>query len=135
MIYFLVALICFIIYSLVVDWLRFKGKSERASYEVDKYNYLIEKEPSNPMYYCKRGTAYQIKQNFINANLDFRKALELIEEGSPVETKDMIIGKLKMNIAYTAKPLSWSKNGPKDHSKNFLMYSLIDRLGNMRYNF
>jgi len=47
----------------------------------------------------------------------------------------MIIGKLKMNIAYTAKPLSWSKNGPKDHSKNFLMYSLIDRLGNMRFNF
>lgn len=135
MIYVLIALACFIIYSLVVDWLRFKGKCERASYEVDKYSYLIEKEPLNPMHYCKRGTAHQINQNFIDANLDFRKAVEMIEKGSSVENKDMIIGKLKMNIGYTAKPLSWSKNGPKDYSKNLLMYSLIDRLGNMRYNF
>lgn len=135
MIYLLIAFIFFLIYSLVVDWLRFKGKSERAYYEVDKYSYLIEQEPANPMHYCKRGTAYQISQNFINANLDFRKALDLIEEGSSVDNKELIIGKLKINIEYTTKPLTWSKNGPRDYSKNFLMYSLIDRLGNMRYNF
>jgi hypothetical protein len=74
-------------------------------------------------------------QNLKSADFDFRKALDMIRKGFPIENKDEIESKLLMNLRYTQKPLPWSKSGPKDYSKNWFMYFLIERLGARRYNF
>lgn len=133
--YVLLAFVVFCVYKLTITWLRFRAIGERTFYELDKIQYLIDKDPSNPVLYCNRGTIHQMSQNFIEANLDFRKALEMIENGAPVAKREDLIEKLIINLEYTKKPLPWSKKGPMDYSKSWLMYFLIKRFGAKRYNF
>jgi hypothetical protein len=135
MLYILIALVVFIVYKLTVAWIQLRELSEKIFYELDKIQFQIDKDPSNPILYCKRGSIHQMGQNFIAANLDFRTALEMIENGATVSKPEELKQRLFMNLEYTKKPLSWSKNGPKDYSNNWLMYFLIERLGAKRFNF
>lgn len=135
MIYFLLAIVVFFIYKLTVSWLQFRNLKDRTDYELDKIQFKIESDPDNPLLYCKRGTIHQMGQNLKSADLDFRRALDMIRKGFPIENKVDVESKLLMNLRYTEKPLPWTKSGPKDYSNNWFMYFLIERLGGRRYNF
>lgn len=133
--YILLALLLFWVYKFTIAWIQFREIKNRYSYELDKIQSLIDKNPANPILYCKRATIHQIAQNFIDANLDYRKALEMVKNGAPVDRRDDFERKVIGNISYTAKPLPWSKNGPKNMSNSWLVFFLIDRFGDKRYNF
>lgn len=133
--YILLAFTGFLVLRLTWSWFNFRALKERNLYEFEKNQLEIEKNPNSAILFCKRGTFYQIGQNFILANLDYRQALDMIEKDASFENKEEIKAKLKMNIKYTVKPLPWSKNGPKDLSRNWLAFFLIERLGDRRFNF
>jgi hypothetical protein len=133
--YFLLALGAFLVYQLTRSWLQFREIKGNCFYELGKIQNLIKENPSNPILYCRRGSIYQNCQNFIDANLDFRKALEMVKNGAPVAKKEELINTIIMNLKYTEKPLPWSRRGPKDLSNSWLVYFLIERFGGKRNNF
>jgi hypothetical protein len=130
--YVLIALAVLFIIGLTKAYYRLKQIVERTEWDLRKVEAKIKEDPLNPHLLCGRGTLYHLRQDFNSANLDYNRALELID--SKGNNKDLV-GKIKLNITYTEKPLPWSSGTPKDSSKNFLLYFLIDRLGNKRYNF
>lgn len=108
---------------------------DRLKFYLLKIDLEIHENPENALHFCRRGSLYMQMQNFPKANADFRHANELIEKGFQITEKDKFSERLKSNISFTQKPLPWSKNGPKNLSKSTLTFFLIERFGNIRYQF
>ena len=120
------------IYKLTRAWIQFREIKDRYFFELDRVQTLIDKNPANPILYCKRGTVHQIAQNFLDANLDYRKALEMVRNGAPVARREDLERTIILNIKYTEKPLPWLKKGPKNMSNNWVAFLLIEQLGGKR---
>ena len=133
--YILLVLGLFIVYKLFRAWYAFKDLKEECEFYLSKIELELKEKPDNPVLLCKRGTIFQMTQNFLKANLDFKTALFMINNGAKVANRDELINKIEMNISYTEKPLPWRKKDPKDLSNNWLAFFLIKRLGGKRYNF
>lgn len=131
----LLIIFVFFIYKYLHARYVFGRIQEQITFYLYKIELEINEQPDNPMLYCRRGSLYQKLQDFPKAYDDFRHALSLIDEGWPIPEKEKILSKLALNIRFTQKPLPWSKNGPMDHSGNAFYYFLIERFGDMRYQF
>ena len=133
--YVLLAFGLFFIYKLFKAWYVFRNVKEESEFYLEKVERGLKEYPDNPILFCVRGSIFQTRQNFLKANLDFNTALHMINNGAKVADREDLINKIEMNISYTEKPLSWTKNGPKDLSKSWFTYFLIERLGHRRVNF
>lgn len=108
---------------------------EKFLFNLKQVNQLIEKDPGNALYYCRRGSINMKMQNLVKARDDFRYALTLIDNGFPAANREMLVSNILLNIKFTEKPLPWSGKGPKDYSKSAMFYFLVDRFGDLRYHF
>jgi len=133
-IYILIAIILFFCFKLLQAKHFLRQIKEKNEFHLLKIEQALMLEPDNPILYCIRGSIYQRSQNFILANIDYKKALSMITDKTEYKGKNLksiLFG----NIKYTEKPHPWVKGGPKDLSNSGLAYYLIDRFGYLRYNF
>lgn len=108
---------------------------EKYLFNLIQVNQLIEEDPGNALYYCRRGSINMKMQNLVKARDDFRYALTLIDNGFPAANKEKLVSNILLNTKFTEKPLPWSGKGPKDYSKSAMFYFLVVWFGDKRYNF
>jgi len=138
---FLIVLFLFIAYKLLKAKFNLKYLKEDIEYHLFKINEEILNDRYNPLLYAKRGSMYQMIQDFPKANNDFYKALSLLNVGEKprYKGKEPIVNdfeeSLLKNIKYTEKPHPWVKYGPRDLSNNWFAFFLIERFGYKRRNF
>jgi len=122
-------------YTYIKSQYHYNVLRERVQWRIGKINKEIENDTSNFMAYCRRGTQYQIMQDFKKSNEDFLFALSIIEKECNSEQGKRDIGLIQQAIDFNNKPLPWSKGEAKNHDGSVIVYMLIDRFGNRRYLF
>lgn len=125
----------FIVFQLLKARHEYALKREKILFLIYKTQTELEKKPNDPFFICRRGSLYMQLLNFPEAINDFNMAMALINQGYFVPDKEDVLKKLQININYCRKPLPWSKKGPLNYAGNGIYYFLIDRLGDIRYNF
>ena len=132
---FILVFVLFYLFKYVKSIYEFYQMRERIQFYIEKMDQEINQMPGNALLFCRRGALYQELQDFPKANLDFRRAIDLINNGYPVDRKDEMLNNLNLNLQYTENPLPWTKNGPKDFSNSSSTYFLIKGFGKRRVSF
>lgn len=131
--YALIALAIYVIYRVVSSYSKFvitTGVAHTANITLE----VRENEPIEIAF--KRGILFMIQQNYLKAEENFQRALNLVNQSG----EDYIaclersaIGTLQMNISFCRKPLPWSSGKAENKTGSYITYLLIDRFGDMRF--